>query len=77
MGVAGNSKVWHEEGGTSGKCSVKLDWNFSRSAVRFFRKNAPLPFPSLAVSAALHLGKRAVMGEWESCRAVWDGAKTG
>jgi GT2 family glycosyltransferase len=76
LAVAGNSRVWHKVGGTSRKNSAKLDLNSSRSAVRFFRRNAPLPVLSLAVSTGLRLAKRAMVGDWERCRAVWGGATT-
>jgi GT2 family glycosyltransferase len=75
LAVAGNSRVWHKVGGTSSKNTANVDMNFTRSAVRFFRKNTPLPLFSLAVSTGLRLAKRAMLGDWKRFRAVWVGAK--
>jgi GT2 family glycosyltransferase len=75
LAVAGNSRVWHKEAATASKNIVKSDLDFTKSAVRFFRRNAPLPALSLAVGTGLRLVKRAMVGDWERCRAVWGGAK--
>jgi GT2 family glycosyltransferase len=75
LAVAGGSKVFHKEQGSVGKKSALLDTYFNRSAMRFFEKNAPLPFISIWTGIALRVAKRAMAGDWKRARAVWAGAR--
>jgi GT2 family glycosyltransferase len=74
LAVAGGSKVWHKQTATTGKNSARLDWNFNKSAKRFFRKHFPLPVISICAGIGCRIGKRAIRGDWERVRAVWAGA---
>lgn len=73
LAVAAKSKVRHKEQGSVGRRNVLLDSYFSRSATRFFRKRATIPFISIWTGIVLRIMKRAVTGDWERVRAVWKG----
>ena len=75
LAVAGDSKVWHEVSATAGKKGVRSDATLSRSAVRFFRRNSPVPLISIWVSVFLRIAKRALAGDWARVREVWTGLK--
>jgi GT2 family glycosyltransferase len=77
LAVAGDSKVWHKGMATVGKKSPLLDFHFNRGAVRFFGKNAAVPFISVWVGTALRMGKRVAMGDWKRMRAIWCAVKHG
>jgi GT2 family glycosyltransferase len=73
LAAAGDSRIWHMESATIGKRSEHQDSNFNRSAVRFFKKNAQVPFFPIWVGIALRVAKRALTGDWKRLRAVWLG----
>jgi GT2 family glycosyltransferase len=75
LAVAGDSRVWHKESATAGRSGTQLDTNFSRSAVRFFRANSPIPLMSIGVCAVLRLAKRALAGNWGRVQAVYVGLR--
>jgi GT2 family glycosyltransferase len=77
LAVSGDSKVWHKEQGTVGKKSERLDFQFSKSAVRFYHRNSSIPFLPIAITILLRIAKRAMVGDWKSVRAVWAGASGG
>ena len=75
LAVAGDSRVWHKACATTGKKGVPLDATLSRSTVRFFQANSPLPLISIGVSVFLRTAKRALAGDWSRVRGVWTGLK--
>jgi GT2 family glycosyltransferase len=77
LAVSGDSKVWHKEQGTIGKRSERLDFQFSKSAVRFYNRNSNMPFLPIAITILLRIAKRAMVRDWKSVRAVWTGALAG
>lgn len=70
VGVAGRSRIWHKGSASVGQASVCLDAYFNASAVRFFRKHAPIPSWPIWTGSSLRLGKRALQGNWKRFRAV-------
>jgi GT2 family glycosyltransferase len=74
LAVAGLSKVHHEECGSVGKGSAKLDNYFNESAARFFKRHAPIPLFSLWVGVAARVAKRLLAGDWTRTYAVLTGA---
>jgi len=73
LAVASSSRVWHKEQGSIGKKSALLDTYFNRSAMRFFARNAALPFLSIWTGVSLRIAKRALRGDWKKVRALWTG----
>jgi GT2 family glycosyltransferase len=73
LAVAGDSQIWHKQNATIGKGSEHQDSNFNRSAVRFFKKNALVPFFSIWMGLSLRLAKRVLTGDWKRLRAAWLG----
>ncbi|BDP43392.1 rhamnosyltransferase (plasmid) [Deinococcus aetherius] len=83
LAVADGSRVWHVgsasmgEGNTRTTKSETFELNFTRSAVRFFRKHAPLPAVPILAGPGFHLLKRVLRGQWGRARAVTRGALQG
>lgn len=75
LAVAEKSLIWHKETAAVGKKSPRLDTYFNTSAVRFFRKHAPIPVVSVWSGIGLRLLKRMMMGDWVKVRAVWQGVR--
>jgi GT2 family glycosyltransferase len=73
LAVAGDSQIWHKQNATIGKGSEHQDSNFNRSAVRFFKKNAHVPFFSIWMGVSLRVAKRVLTGDWKRLRAAWLG----
>ena len=73
LAVASNARVWHKETASLGKKSPILDEYFNASAVRFFRRHAPLPALPLLAGVGGRLLKRVLGRDWERVRAVWRG----
>jgi GT2 family glycosyltransferase len=73
LAVADDSRVWHKQSASLGKRSPALDEYFTQSAVRFFRRHAPIPFVSISLLLGMMLAKRTVMGEFSRARAVLKG----
>lgn len=73
LAVADDSRVWHKQSASLGKRSPALDEYFTQSAVRFFRRHAPIPFVPIALLLGMMLAKRVVMGEFSRARAVLKG----
>lgn len=74
LAVAGRSKLRHEQFGSVGKGSARLDSYFNASAVRFFRKHSPFPWISIWVGVATRLVKRVLTGDRERVAAILRGA---
>ena len=73
LGVADRSRVWHKQSASLGQGSPLLDQYFTCSAVRFFRKHAPIPVFPAAILLILMLAKRLLSGELTRVRAVLKG----
>lgn len=71
--VANESRLWHKQSAALGKGSPLLDQYFTQSAVRFFRRHAPLPFFPVSLMLFKMLAKRLVMGNMSRVRAVLKG----
>jgi GT2 family glycosyltransferase len=70
--VAADSVVYHAVGGSSSGGAVRDQW-IADSAVRYYRKQSPVPLFSLAVETTGKMVARAFRGEWHRVRAVWSG----
>lgn len=77
LAVAAEGRVRHAESGSLGKGNPTLDRYYNRSAVRFFRKHAPLPAVPIAVGGLGRLAKRLLHGEWRRLWAVGQGTVQG
>jgi hypothetical protein len=73
LGVAGDSHIRHKGSASVGKGSVNMDRYFNASAARFFEKHARTPSLAVWTGAALRIGKRMLLGDFERARAVWAG----
>lgn len=73
LAVADKSRIWHKESATLGKGSPLLDQYFTQSAVRFFRRHAPVPFIPISLMLLRLLFKRLAMGNFVRVRAVLKG----
>ncbi len=73
LAVAEDSRVWHQQSASLGQGSPLLDRYFTRSAVRFLRRYAPMPMISIALLLGRMLFKRTVMGQTARVRAVLTG----
>lgn len=73
LAVADDSRVWHKQCASLGQRSPLLDEYFTQSAVRFFRRHAPIPLLPISLLVGMMLAKRFCMGELRRFRAVWKG----
>lgn len=73
LAVADESRIWHKQSATLGKGSPLLDQYFTQSAVRFFRRHAPLPFIPISFMLLRMLAKRLAIGDMGRIRAVLKG----
>jgi GT2 family glycosyltransferase len=71
--VAPAAYAWHRESSSLGKGSPVLDLYFTRSAVRFLRKHAPLPLVPIAMMLTRMLFKRFLLWDLTRVRAVIKG----
>nr|WP_163056277.1 glycosyltransferase family 2 protein [Acidithiobacillus ferrooxidans] len=62
LAVADQSIILHREHAATGKGSPLLDYYFSESAVRFFRRHAPIAAWPIAIGALGRLVKRVLRG---------------
>ena len=75
LAVAEKSVIWHKESSAVGRRSPRLDTYFNTSAVRFFRKHAPVPLVSVWSGVGLRLLKRMIFRDWGRVQAVWRGVR--
>ncbi len=73
LAVADKSRIWHKQSATLGKDSPLLDQYFTQSAVRFFRRHAPVPFIPVSLMLIRLLFKRLALGKLDRVRAVLEG----
>lgn len=71
--MADKSIIWHKLSATLEKDSPLLDQYFTQSAVRFFRRHAPLPFIPISFMLLRLLFKRLAIGNLVRVRAVLKG----
>jgi GT2 family glycosyltransferase len=76
LAVAQDSWVWHKQSASLGKGSILLDEYFTRSALRFFKRHAPIPQLAIAMLLARMLVKRVLLGHFKRVKAVLKGALT-
>lgn len=74
LAVAEGSCIWHKESASLGKKSPLLDQYFNASAVRFFRKHAPLPAFPILIGVGGRMVKRLILGDWKRASCVLKGA---
>ncbi|MCM2342364.1 glycosyltransferase family 2 protein [Rhodoferax sp.] len=73
LAVAEDSRVWHKQSASLGKGNPLLDEYFTRSAVRFLRRYAPVPLASISLMLGMMLAKRLLTGELRRAQAVVKG----
>jgi GT2 family glycosyltransferase len=73
LGVAGDSHIRHKGSASVGKGSANMDRYFNASAARFFEKHARTPGIAVWTGAALRIGKRMLLGDFQRAKAVWAG----
>lgn len=73
LAVADDSKIWHQQSASLGKGSSLLDEYFTRSAVRFLRRYAPVPLISISLLISMMLLKRGLTGQMRRVLAVLKG----
>jgi GT2 family glycosyltransferase len=74
LGVARDAVVYHAVGGSSDGGAARDRW-IAASAVRYYRKHAPVPLLALAVETAGKIAMRVRRREWERVEAVWNGTR--
>lgn len=77
LAVADQSRVFHKEHAATGKGSPLLDYYFNESAVRFFRRYAPIAAWPIAVGVGGRLGKRILRGNLTGFAATLRGTYAG
>jgi len=76
--VAADAVVYHRLSGTTVAASAGKDALINASAVRFFRKHAPLGgSPAITIGTIARIARRLLRGDLEAARAVWRGARKG
>lgn len=73
LAVADDSRVWHKLSASLGRNHPLLDQYFTRSAVRFLRRYAPVPIISISVMISKMLLKRILFGQVRRIKAVVTG----
>lgn len=73
LGVAESSRIWHKESATTQKRSPSMEYHFSRSMVRFFKKHYRGSAWPVTVGIGGQWAKRALQGDFKRCAAVWKG----
>jgi GT2 family glycosyltransferase len=76
LSVSEQSRVWHKQSASLGLESPLLVEYGTRSAVRFLRRHALMPWLSIALMCALRIGKRLLRGDWIRLRAFLRGWAT-
>ena len=76
--VAADAVVYHRLSGTTVEASAGKDELINASAVRFFRKHAPLGgWPAIVIGTIARIARRLLRGDLEAARAVWRGVIRG
>lgn len=74
LAVAQDSRVWHKQSASLGKGSPILDEYFTRSALRFFKRYAPVPQQAIGLLLVRMIVKRLLLGHLHRAKAVFKGA---
>jgi GT2 family glycosyltransferase len=77
LAVADQSIVLHREHAATGKGSPLLDYYFNESAVRFFRRYAPIPAWPISIGVLGRLAKRVLRGNLPGFVATLRGTYAG
>lgn len=77
LAVAGESRVLHKESSSVSGRSPARDLLAGISAVRFFRRHAPVPILPLVLGAGVRVTKRLLAGRFEHAWAVIAGLSRG
>lgn len=72
--VAQDAHVWHKGSATLGKQSPTLALYYNRSAMRFYRKHAPIPLIPSLLGTSGRVGKQLLRGHMGNALAVLEGA---
>lgn len=76
--VTADAVVYHRLSGTTVAASANKDQLINASAVRFFRKHAPLGgWPAIAIGTTARIARRLLRGDIKAARAVWRGVVHG
>lgn len=73
LAVADDSRIWHKQSASLGRGSLLLDYYFTQSGVRFFRRHAPIPFIPISFMLLRMLAKRLLSGNIRRLRSVFKG----
>ena len=73
LAVADDSRVWHKLSASLGRNHPLLDQYFTRSAVRFLRRYAPIPLISISLMIGKMLAKRALFLQLTRVKAIIKG----
>jgi GT2 family glycosyltransferase len=76
LGVAADSKIWHQQSASLGMGNPLLDEYATRSCVRFLRRHAPIPFVSVCLTMIRMVVKRILVGRPDRLRAVLRGYRS-
>lgn len=74
LAVAGESVVWHKESASTSQFSEVKHRYMGVSAVRFFKRHAPLPLWSIFMAISARVLKRILQRQWKCARALSLGA---
>ena len=77
LAVADQSIVLHKENASTGKGNPLLDFYFNESAIRFFRRYAPIPVWPISIGVLGRLTKRVLRGNLPGFLATLRGAYAG
>lgn len=77
ISVASTSKIFHKESASVGQRSSRLDIYFNASAVKFFRRHAPIPLFPILTGVGGRILKRIFKGDWKRAMAVLQGMSNG
>ena len=76
--VAADAVVYHRLSGTTVEASANKDQLINASAVRFFRKHAPLGgWTAIVIGTTARIARRLLRGDIDAARAVWRGVVHG
>lgn len=75
LGIAERARTWHLGAASMGMStmtdkSTAYELQFTKSAVRFFRRHAPVPAVALLAGPGTYLVKRVLRGQWQRAAAV-------
>ena len=66
LAVAPKSHIWHKESASLGRTNPRLDYYFTSSSIRFFRKHSGIPLIPIGISLGGRLAKRIFSWKWRN-----------